>query len=251
MRKRETMSVLSVTQIATDTFEMIAENSRISEQAKPGQFVHIYIPGHTLRRPISIAAVDPSTASVSLVFKAIGEGTKQLSNYQSGMQIDVFGPNGNGFSIDISEDERVLLIGGGVGVPPMYHLAKRLSEETSIDIVSVLGFQTKNAVFYEEEFNRIGETYIVTDDGSYGTHGVVTDIVGQFKDRTQYFSCGPLPMLRAVKSKLSHIPGKVSLEERMGCGVGACMACVLPTVDNHYKKICSEGPVFVAEEVVL
>ncbi|WP_152656454.1 dihydroorotate dehydrogenase electron transfer subunit [Oceanobacillus sp. CFH 90083] len=251
MKKKYEMKVLSVEFIAKETIEMELYQPEVSKQTVPGQFLHLLVSGFTLRRPISIAKVDPQAGTVTILFKIVGDGTKALAAYQPGMTINVLGPNGNGFSIDdVKDGERVLLVGGGIGVPPIYHFAKRLSEK-NVDLIAVLGFQSKDYVFYEEAFKEIAETYVVTNDGSYGYQGFVTHVFPEVGAFDQYFSCGPLPMLRAVTTELKDSKGKVSLEERMGCGVGACMACVLPTVDNSYKKICSDGPVFSAQEVIL
>ncbi|GIO21902.1 dihydroorotate dehydrogenase electron transfer subunit [Oceanobacillus sp. J11TS1] len=251
MKKRYEMKVLSVENIAKETIEMKLYQPEISKETVPGQFLHLLVPGFTLRRPISIAKVDKQEGSVTILFKIVGGGTSALAAYQPGMTIDALGPNGNGFSVDdVKEGERVLLVGGGIGVPPIYHLAKQLAEK-NVELIAVLGFQSKDYVFYEAEFQKIAKTYVVTNDGSYGHQGFVTHVFSEVGAFDQYFSCGPLPMLRAITKELKDIPGKVSLEERMGCGVGACMACVLPTVDNNYKKICSDGPVFSAQEVVL
>ncbi|WP_080874815.1 dihydroorotate dehydrogenase electron transfer subunit [Oceanobacillus timonensis] len=251
MKKRYEMNVLTVDMIAKETIEMTLYQPEISQQTVPGQFLHLLVPGFTLRRPISIAKVHPEEGTVTILFKMVGGGTNALAAYQPGMTVDVLGPNGNGFAIeDVKEGERILLVGGGIGVPPIYHLARRLSEK-NVELVAVLGFQSKDYVFYEDAFKEMAETYVVTNDGSYGHQGFVTHVFPKVGEFDQYFSCGPLPMLRAVTTELKDTTGKVSLEERMGCGVGACMACVLPTVDNSYKKICSDGPVFSAQEVIL
>ena len=251
MKKRHEMEVIAVDTIAKETIEMTLYQPEISQQTVPGQFLHLLVPGFTLRRPISIAKVNSEEGTVTILFKVVGDGTKALAAYQPGMTVDALGPNGNGFQVDdVQEGERILLVGGGIGVPPIYHLAKRLSEK-NVELVAVLGFQSKDYVFYEEAFQKITETYVVTNDGSYGHQGFVTHVFSEVGAFDQYFSCGPLPMLRAVTTELKDAAGKVSLEERMGCGVGACMACVLPTVDNSYKKICSDGPVFSAQEVIL
>lgn len=251
MKQRHKMKIVAVETIAKETIEMTLYHPEISKQAVPGQFLHLLVPGFTLRRPISIAKVDEGKGTVTILFKIVGEGTNALAAFHSEMTVDALGPNGNGFCVeDVEAGQRVLLIGGGIGVPPIYHLARRLAEK-GVELVAVLGFQSKDYVFYEEAFKDLAETYVVTNDGSYGHQGFVTDVFSEVGKFNQYFSCGPLPMLRAVTTELRDTPGKVSLEERMGCGVGACMACVLPTVDNSYKKICSDGPVFSAQEVVL
>ncbi|PAV29936.1 dihydroorotate dehydrogenase electron transfer subunit [Virgibacillus profundi] len=251
MIKKEEMLIKSVKSIALDTIEMVLNNRYISRAAVPGQFLHVDIQGHTLRRPISIADVDKSEETVTILFKIMGSGTKHLSAYQTGMTFSVLGPSGNGFNIDNREAKSVLLIGGGIGVPPLYYLGKRLAEEGR-EIISVLGFQSAESVFYEQKFQELGESFIVTNDGSYGDKGFVTNVLGKVKDFDCYYSCGPSPMLKAITERLEHKHGYISLEERMGCGVGACFACVIPTdTSGGYKKICKDGPVFSSREVTL
>lgn len=249
MIRKEELLILRSTLIASDTVEMVLKNKYISQLAEPGQFLHISVPHYTLRRPISIADINRDAHSITIIFKIIGAGTKQLATYPEGTTIDALGPSGNGFDLDQKEGSTVLLIGGGVGVPPLHYLGKELSKK-GVKIISILGYQTKSNVFYESEFSQFSQTYIVTDDGSYGHKGFVTNVLDQMKDFDCYYSCGPLPMLQAVTKKLIDKTGFISLEERMGCGVGACFACVIPT-DNGlgYQKICENGPVFKAQEV--
>lgn len=246
------MKIVSKNQIAKETVEMVLENDIISEQAKPGQFLHISVAGHTLRRPISIAHIDRQNKTVTILFKIIGSGTETLAKYQVGDYLDVLGPNGgNGFPTDLSQEESVLLIGGGIGVPPLYCLARELHQK-GVKIQAILGFQSKEYMFYEEKFNDLGKTFIVTNDGSYGEKGLVTDMIEQVEDFDRYYSCGPLPMLRAVKETIHDKPGFLSFEERMACGIGACFSCVIHTdTETGYKKICQDGPVFAANEVML
>ncbi|MBC5635897.1 dihydroorotate dehydrogenase electron transfer subunit [Ornithinibacillus hominis] len=249
MIKREKMQILSKTVIALDTIKMVFHNESISKYAIPGQFLHIQVENHTLRRPISIANCDQDTGTITILFKINGDGTKRLAAYEPGDLVDTLGPLGNGFPIDTDTPSTILLVGGGIGVPPLYYLGKTLKEKGAT-IISILGFQQKEHVFYEQEFSNLGELYIVTDDGSYGHKGVVTDVLSKVSTYDSYYSCGPLPMLKALTAKLEGKKGYISLEERMGCGIGACFACVLPTKDgNSYKKICKDGPVFASEEV--
>lgn len=251
MIKKEKMKIVSSELIAQDTVEMVLENRFISQTAIPGQFLHVLIEGHTLRRPISIADIDKEENTITILFKMVGSGTRQLATYQIGMTLDVLGPVGNGFQMNVEADSTVLLIGGGIGVPPMYYLGKTLAKQ-HVNVIAILGFQTEANVFYEEKFQQIAKTYIVTDDGSYGNKGYVTDILDKIGDFDRYYSCGPELMLKAITKELIGIPGYISLEERMGCGIGACFACMIPANNEKgYKKICSDGPVFNAEEVVL
>ncbi|MBR7554912.1 dihydroorotate dehydrogenase electron transfer subunit [Allobacillus sp. GCM10007491] len=251
MINKVNMAILKKKFIAKDTIEFVLKNEFISHHASPGQFLHILIDGLTLRRPVSIADIDKSSNEVTIAFKIVGTGTKKLASYEPGQSIDVLGPLGNGFDISNTHPKKVLLIGGGIGIPPLYHLGKRLSEN-NVKIISILGYQTKESVFYEREFQELGDTYVVTDDGTHGYQGLVTDVLTKVSSFDTFYTCGPTPMLKAIKERLSNSDGYVSLEERMGCGIGACLACVIPTSDGEgYKKICQDGPVFHAKEVNL
>lgn len=243
------MEIQAVREIADKTVEMILQNKFIAANAQPGQFLHIAVAGHTLRRPISIADINRDQHTVTILFKIVGSGTTALATLGPGMLLDVLGPLGNGFPIE--KQTSALLIGGGIGVPPLYHLGKTLQNE-GVKVTSILGFQTKNNVFYEDKFKALGDVYIVTDDGTYGSEGLVTDLIPKVGAFDYYYSCGPIPMLKAVQHSIPDKPGYISLEERMGCGVGACFACVVPA-DNSagYAKICQHGPVFSSSEVVL
>lgn len=252
MKKKVSLKLISSKKLAKDTVELVLENDYISEQAEPGQFVHLAISNHTLRRPISITETDKAAGTVTLLFKIVGEGTKALATLPVGTAIDAIGPNGNGFPLsDLQTGDSVLIVGGGVGVPPLYFLARTLKDK-GVNIRSVLGFQEKAAVFYEAAFQKLGETQIVTNDGSYGAQGFVTNVINEQEPIERYYACGPLPMLAAVQRQLKQKAGYLSFEERMGCGIGACYACVIPTnEETGYKKICQDGPVFSANEVVL
>lgn len=252
MIKRQVVDIVSSKEIAFETIELVLKSKYMSEHAVPGQFLHIKVDGYTLRRPLSIADVDVENETVTILFKTFGSGTEQLATYKAGMTLDVLGPNGNGFNLErASTDKTALLIGGGIGVPPVHFLAKQLKKR-DVNVISVLGFQAKEHVFYEEQFKQLGQTIVVTNDGSYGEKGFVTDVLDQVGQFNTFYSCGPKPMLKAVATTLESHDGYISFEERMGCGVGACYACVLPTKDKSgYKKICSDGPVFNAKEVVL
>src|SRR5699024_3861377 len=157
--------------------------------------------GHTLRRPISIADVDKVKHTVTVLFKVVGEGTRQLSKCPEGMMIDVLGPNGNGFNLENEPNAHILLIGGGIGVSRLYYLGKTLNKQ-GFKIITILGLQTKASMFYEDEFKALGVTYITTDDGTYGHQGFVTDIAKEITDIDRYYTCGPVPMLKAVMDVL-------------------------------------------------
>ncbi len=209
----------------------------------PGQFVNIKLDGLFLRRPISVNDWDGET--LTIIYKVVGKGTEQMAEMQSG-ELDVLTGLGNGYDTSVSGD-KPLLIGGGVGVPPLYGLAKKLIGEGKTVSV-ILGFNTKNEVFYEDEFKALGcDVYVTTVDGSHGIQGFVTAAMENV-DYTYTFSCGPEPMLKAVYSA-SETSGQYSFEERMGCGFGACMGCSCKTVTG-YKRICKEGPVLEKEEIL-
>lgn len=222
---------------------------------RPGQFVHIQIGQgyeHMLRRPISIADFDLETGQLTVIFKVIGEGTRKLSELTEGSVINLLLPLGQGYPIQQLSLKKALLIGGGIGVPPLYLLAKQLVDR-GVSVTTVIGFQTKDDVFYHEEFSQLGKCYVTTNDGSYQHKGFVTDIINlEQLTADYYFSCGPTAMLKAVQSTMVNCPGYLSLEERMGCGIGACYACVISNAEQTaYKKICQDGPVFAASEVSL
>lgn len=251
---QESMSIKSNQLIALETYEMVVEGELVQQIQQPGQFIHVKIGegnAHMLRRPFSIADYDYETKELVIIYKVIGDGTKWLSERQEGDELNVLGPLGNGFDVNKVENQRILVVGGGVGVPPLYNLVKQLSAKN--EVIAILGYQSKDSIFYETKFNRLAETYIATDDGSYGFKGLVTEVIEQLELRIDcYYSCGPLGMLSAVQQKLKNHNGYLSVEERMGCGVGACFACVCQA-DNEkgYVKICQDGPVFSSSEVTL
>lgn len=250
MMKKVNMKVIATEKIAKDTIEMRLEDDYITQHAKPGQFIYIALPNFTLRRPISIATIDKEKRELTILFKILGKGTRELSMVDSGLTLDCIGPNGNGFSIEPETTKKALLIGGGIGVPPLHNLGRSLKAE-GIEVTSILGFQTESHVFYENEFNKFGETVIVTDDGSYGKKGFVTNFIPPQASFDTYYACGPTGMLQAVIQKLEDKRGFVSLEERMGCGIGACSACVVEASTTGYLKVCHDGPVFSREEIIL
>ena len=210
----------------------------------PGQFVNLKLDGLFLRRPISICDYDDTT--ITLIYKVVGEGTAQMAKITVGQQVDVLVGLGNGYDITKCE-QNALLIGGGVGVPPLYHLCKKLISAGK-KVTVVLGFNTKEEIFLEKEFEALGATVLVaTADGSYGVKGFVTDVM---KDVTYdyFFTCGPSPMFKAIEA-VAKTSGQYSFEERMGCGFGACMGCSCKTKYGN-KRICKDGPVLIREEIV-
>lgn len=231
--------------IAKDVFKMILEGDT-SQITNPGQFINIELEGFYLRRPISICDYDDKT--ITVIYKVVGNGTDFMSNLKPSKVLNILTGLGNGFDINCDGDNP-LLIGGGVGTPPMYNLCKKLLNAGKKPIV-VLGFNTEEDVFFEKEFKDLGvDVYISTVDGSYGTKGFVTDIIKNLNGYSYFYACGPMPMLKAICISISDIHGQVSLEERMGCGFGACMGCTIET-KNGYKRVCKDGPVFKKEEVI-
>lgn len=254
--KQLVVPVLAIKKIAKDTYQLDLElEPSFLERIKPGQFIHIRVNQGSefmLRRPISVADVDLALNKLTVIFKVFGRGTDVLTHIKADELIDLLIPCGNGYPIESIDMKHALLIGGGVGVPPLYYLAKSLVEK-GISVTTVIGFQSKDEIFYEKEFATLGKVFVTTDDGSYGRKGYVTDVLQHEKlNFDYYFSCGPAPMLKAVKKYLHYFPGYISLEERMGCGIGACYACIVKSEDGEsQKKICTDGPVFHATEVMI
>ena len=210
----------------------------------PGQFVDIALEGRYLRRPISVCDYDATT--LTLIYKVVGEGTAQMSRMAAGGELDLLTGLGNGYNTKKSGGSP-LLVGGGVGVPPMYMLCRELISEGK-NVTVVLGFNSKDDVFYEDEFRALdADVHIATADGTYGTKGFVTDVIKDMQ-YTFFYTCGPEPMFRAMH-KMMKTPGQYSFEERMGCGFGACMGCSCKTLTGN-KRICKEGPVMESEEII-
>ena len=208
-----------------------------------GQFINIQLDGLYLRRPISVCDCDET--AVTIIYKVVGKGTEQMSKMAVGESLDVLTGLGNGYDLSLSGDNPVLL-GGGVGVPPLYMLAKKLKEQGK-DVSVILGFNNKSEVFYEQEFKALGcDVTVTTVDGSYGVKGFVTNAYPN--NYTYFYTCGPEPMLKAIY-KTSKTSGQLSFEERMGCGFGACMGCTCKTKYGN-KRICKDGPVLVREEII-
>lgn len=229
--------------IAKDIYKMVLAGDSSAITA-PGQFINIKLDGFYLRRPISV--YDYDSESVTIIYKTVGEGTYAMSAMEEGVVLDILTGLGNGFDTSKS-GSTPLLIGGGVGVPPMYNLAKKLiSEGKSVSVI--LGFNSKDDVFAEKEFEDIGaRVYVATADGSYKTKGFVTDVMAGL-DYSYFYTCGPEPMFRAI-DKIAKSSGQYSFEERMGCGFGACMGCSCKTLTGN-KRICKEGPVLMREEII-
>ncbi len=241
--KQGTFTIKENKQIAKNTYEMTLSGNTAFVTA-PGQFINIKLEGFYLRRPISVC--DYSNKEITIIYKTVGKGTESMSQLQEGTALDILTGLGNGYDLSVS-GEKPLLVGGGAGVPPMYALAKKLiSQEKKVSVV--LGFNTLEEKFYEDEFKKLGaDVYVTTADGSYGTKGFVTDVFDKI-DYSYIYTCGPEPMLKAVYTS-SGTSGQYSFEERMGCGFGACMGCSCKTKYGN-KRICKDGPVLVKEEII-
>lgn len=249
---KETAIVISQKQLSDDIFSMWIQTEAIAKEAVCGQFISVYTKdgGKLLPRPISLCEVE--TDRIRIVYRIVGAGTKEFSTYQAGDPIVIMGPLGNGFPL---KEKKAFLIGGGIGIPPMLQLAKMLHCEKQM----ILGYRDAN-LFLKDDFESYGEVYIATEDGSVGTKGNVIDAIRANQLSAEIiYACGPTPMLRALKQYAAekNMECYISLEERMACGIGACLACVCKAkeVDEHThvhnKRICKDGPVFAAEEVEL
>ncbi len=253
---RERAVVLSQEQIASQIFSMWLETERIARVAKPGQFLSIYCEdsGRMLPRPISVCEADAGRGAVRIVYRTAGAGTAEFSRCRAGDRLDVMGPLGNGFPLERGQGRSVFLIGGGIGIPPLVQLARELGGGAQI----IAGY--RDELFLTDELSANGALYVATEDGSAGTKGNVLDCIREHGLTADViFACGPAPMLRALKAyaQEQRMECWLSLEERMACGIGACLACVCRSkeVDAHSgvrnKRICKEGPVFAAEEIEL
>ncbi|WP_042471764.1 dihydroorotate dehydrogenase electron transfer subunit [Bacillus ndiopicus] len=250
MIRSERMIVVRQAKIAHNIFELVLQGELVQDMS-PGQFVHVKVSDTLeplLRRPISIADVNKEKSQFTMIYRAEGRGTEVLSLANAGQLVDVLGPLGNGFPVEAAPvGGTALLVGGGIGVPPLHELSKQLNAR-GVRTIHVLGFQSENVTFYEEEFNKLGDTYYVTVDGTKGTKGFVTTLLDELQPEFDvFYCCGPLPMLNAMENAYPNKEGYLSFEERMGCGIGACFACVCQTteqVEKDYVKVCSDGPVF-------
>ena len=241
--KQSIFEVLSNVALTDSVYKMVLSGDTSAITAS-GQFVNIQLSGMFLRRPISVCDYDAQT--LTIVYKVVGKGTEAMSTMVPGQELDILTGLGNGYDLSLSGQKPVLL-GGGVGVPPMYNLAKKLLLENK-EVTVILGFNTKSEIFYEAEFQALGcKVIVATADGSYGVKGFATTPLADI-DYTYFYTCGPEPMLKAVY-KATATSGQMSFEERMGCGFGACMGCSCKTLTG-YKRICKEGPVMKKEEIL-
>lgn len=262
MAEMETGVILAQSEISPGIYDLSIQTERIAQEAKAGQFVNVYTddPSRLLPRPISICEADGERGALRLLYRVSGPntGTAQIAKKEAGQSIRLMGPLGNGFPLEEADGRRVLLIGGGIGIPPMLQSAKELAGRGA-KVVSVLGYRNQDT-FLADAFGSYGEVLIATEDGSVGTKGTVLDAIREGKAGAELmFACGPRVMLRAVAAyaEKADIPCWVSMEERMACGIGACLACVCQTKEtdahSHVKnrRVCKDGPVFRAEELVL
>ena len=240
--KQSIFTILSNTALTDSVYKMVLSGDTSAITA-PGQFVNIQISGLFLRRPISVCDYDGST--LTIIYKVVGKGTEAMRAMAPGEKLDILTGLGNGYDLSLTGDRPVLL-GGGVGVPPMYNLAKKLLEQGK-QVSVILGFNTKSEIFYENEFRALGcDVTVTTVDGSYGKKGFVTDALPEHS--THFCCCGPEPMMKAVY-RATTTSGQMSFEERMGCGFGACMGCSCKTLTGN-KRICKDGPVMRKEEIL-
>lgn len=259
MKRKEIATVVSQEQIASDVYSMWIQTEQIAEEAKPGQFISLYCADKSrlLPRPISLCEIDREKGRLRIVYRVVGKGTDEFSRLRAGDSVEILGPLGNGFPLEEVRGKRVLLMGGGIGIPPMLETAKQLDAEKMI----VSGY--RDELFLTEDFAEAGELYLAVEhpgEGVICTEGNVLDAVRENElEADVIFACGPTPMLRAIKSYAleKEIPCWISMEEKMACGIGACLACVCQSkeIDGHShvhnKRICKDGPVFLSTEVEL
>lgn len=254
MKEKVTALVISQQEIAENIFDMWIETG-LAAEAHPGQFIGVFPKNKStiLPRPISICEVNEEKTALRIVYRIAGQGTKEFSSYTAGDKVDILGILGNGFPLEAGKGKKTFLMGGGIGVPPILQLAKELNAEKQV----VVGYRDNN-LFLKEDLDKYATVYVATEDGSAGTKGNVMDaIAANALDAEVIYACGPMPMLRAIKKYAEEkgIKAYISLEEHMACGVGACLGCVVKTkeVDHHSHvnnaRICTDGPVFDAEEV--
>lgn len=250
---KEQAVIVRQDEIATDIYSIWFQTENIAKAAKPGQFIAVYSKegSRLLPRPISICEVDKEKGLLRIVYRIAGKGTAEFSEYHTGTTLEIMGPLGNGYTL---KDKKAFLIGGGIGIPPMLELAKNLDCEKQI----VLGF--RNETFLTEELEKYGKVIVATEDGSVGTKGTVLDAIKENALSADIiYACGPTPMLRALKEYAAEqgMEAQISLEEKMACGIGACLACVCKSKEKDHhtnvnnKRICKDGPVFDAQEVEL
>lgn len=249
---KETAVVVSQKEIGKDIFDMVLSFPKGAKEARPGQFLAMYCNDATklLPRPISICGIDAEAGTLRVVYRIAGEGTREFSKMKQGDTLEVMGPLGNGFAM---KEGKAILVGGGIGIPPMLELAKQLSAEKTV----VLGY--RDELFLKDEFEKTAEVAVATEDGSFGTKGTVIDAIRENAINGDIiYACGPMPMLKALAeyAREHNMEAQISLEERMACGIGACLGCICKTKEKDHhtnvnnSRICKDGPVFDAKEVV-
>jgi len=254
MKEKVTAAIISQQEIAANIYDMWIE-TELAKEAHPGQFIGVFPKNKStiLPRPISICEVNQEKTALRIVYRIAGQGTKEFSSYTAGDQVEILGILGNGFPLEAGRGKKVFLMGGGIGVPPILQLAKELEADKQ----AVIGYRDSN-LFLKEDLDKYAKVYVATEDGSVGTKGNVMNAIEENAlDAEVIYACGPMPMLRAIKhyAEEKGIKAYISLEEHMACGVGACLGCVVKTkeVDHHSHvhnaRICTDGPVFDAEEV--
>lgn len=259
--KQELMTIQAQQQLAPRIFEMTLAGDLVQEMHTPGQFLHLLVPRADLllRRPISLNYIDQTNNTCRIIYRVEGDGTKVFSEMQAGDKLDVMGPLGNGFSLsEINAGDEVFIVGGGIGIPPLYQLSKSLLE-IGAKPTHFLGYASKDVSYYQTEFEALGKTHFATDDGSFAFHGNVSGLLldaVKVKQPKAVFACGANAMLKAVETIFSgHENVQLSLESRMACGMGACYACVCHVTGDEtgtkYVKVCDDGPIFQAGKVVL
>lgn len=245
--------IIEKTSLAKEVFSYVIHCPEIADVAEMGQFVNVFIKGHTLRRPISICEIDKEKGNIRIVFEVRGHGTKEISDFQKDSMIDIMGPLGRGWRLNSYKS--AVIIGGGIGTPPMVPLAQYFGKNCTV----ITGFRSAPNVILQDDFKITGaDVVLCTDDGSYGRKGYVTEaLTDVLKNKTPdiIYACGPNVMIKRIvdTAKEKSIPCQISLEERMGCGIGACLVCACRTVRNgeeFYAHVCQDGPVFKAEEVI-
>lgn len=254
MKEKVTAKVISQQEIAANIYDMWIE-TELAKQAHPGQFIGVFPKNKStiLPRPISICEVNEEKSALRIVYRIAGQGTREFSSYAAGDAVEILGVLGNGFPLEAGKGKKVFLMGGGIGVPPILQLAKELDAEKQV----IVGYRD-SSLFLKDEFDKYASVYVATEDGSVGTKGNVMNAIQENGlEADVIYACGPMPMLRAIKrfAEEKGIKAYISLEEHMACGVGACLGCVVKTkeVDHHSHvhnaRICTDGPVFDAEEV--
>ncbi len=249
--------IISQEKIAAEIYSMWIEAAEIAEQTRPGQFISVYCKDNSriLPRPISVCEIDKEKGALRIVYRIAGKGTDEFSHMQAGDTVDIMGPLGNGFPMEEAKGKRVFLMGGGIGIPPMVQTAK----EAEAEITVIAGYRNSE-IFLKEELEKAGKLVVATEDGSVGTKGNVMDAIRENNlEADVIFACGPTPMLRAIKkyAEEKNILCYLSMEEKMACGIGACLACVCKSKEKdshshvHNKRVCKDGPVFLSTEVEL